>query len=134
MEINKKSLLKKTKNNFDIIYLALSLVISIVTLFISYELALALASLLSVLGVFLNSRTLGIKYFKMYTDERANYIIDKACSLAFCIIIQIVVIINIILIFTNSTIKIQILTGTQVIMILGYLSETIIISILKRIN
>lgn len=83
MGINEKPLFKKIINNIDLIYLAITVISILVSLFFSYKMSLAIGSYLGVIGLFLIPLTVGAKIAGFSPDERADQILSKSVSAAF---------------------------------------------------
>ncbi|WP_129600633.1 hypothetical protein [Anaerophilus nitritogenes] len=119
------------KNNLDIIYIILTILITIVLIPVNLNLALTIGGILSVIGVFFIQSYIGVKLFKSSMDERASYISGRAYSLAFNITFLAVVII-IILIHDFHIPMIS--EFFKIILLIGWLTFSISVAYIRRFH
>lgn len=130
MDISEKSLLKKIINDIDIIYLAITVLSILVSLFFSYEMALIIGGYLGVLGLLFMPLTVGAKIAGFSPDERADQILSKSVSAAFPITMLVTVTLG-------ELWRVGIVHSgydlTNIIVAVGYISQSAFICIYKRL-
>lgn len=130
MDISEKSLLKRIINNVDLIYLIITALSIIISLFFDYEAAITIGALFAVLGVFFLPLTVGAKMVGFNADERASQILGKAVSAAFSITLTITTALGIL--WSHGIVHFG-YDLTNIIVVIGYLSENIFICVFRRL-
>lgn len=115
------------KKNLDIIYLCISIIVTIICLFIDKALAVGVGESFAAIGVIVIELTMGKKRISLSLDERGSLIFYSSNATAFIITFDFILVVSIFKI--NFGINVL-----NVIMMVAFLSQYIGLIVNRRLN